>query len=213
MMLKLSQSLILLAALLTASCNHATNFSVSSSNPIDRPFVISSEVHDPVAFEPHPGYLAMNILFFPVRGLFDEVQDETDLDLITRGEAHITVLAPKEYAAVSQVLGDSGINGIAERSKIQSSKFEIVCLGRGTVKENSTFFIVVKSPDLVKIRQTVLDEYAAKGGKGQPFEANHYYPHITVGFTKTDLHEEQGVIKDQRSCIAKIVDANMTVID
>lgn len=62
----------------------------------------------------------------------------------------------------------------------------------------------VNSPDLVAIRKEIQELYVSRGGDGRLFEANHYYPHITVGFSKQDLHEADGVIKDKNSCIAPV---------
>lgn len=196
--------LFVLSFLALIACSHSSNSALSSQ----RSFKISSQVYDAVPFLPHRGYLAMNIAFEPVKDLFEDIEEQTGLSLISRGEAHITVLTPKEYSALAEVLDPAEIDGIADRSRIQSSVFEIVCVGQGSQGResgsDSTFFIVVTSPDLLDLRQTILDEYSEQGGKGFPFVATHYYPHITVGFTKTDLHEEQGVVKDQSSCIGKL---------
>lgn len=68
----------------------------------------------------------------------------------------------------------------------------------------TTFFIVVNSVDLINIRTVIQLLFIQKGGLPNQFDANNFYPHITVGFTKMDLHDSNGVIKDSRSCVQKI---------
>ncbi len=174
-------------------------------------YALDPKIHDAVPFKPTAGYLAMNVAYAPVAALFDQLEQDQGLRLITRGEAHITVLTPEEYSALAGVLGKAGINRIAQEADIQKSGFEAVCVGKGSArigsKTESTFFIVVKSPGLLSLRQDLLDAYQEAGGAGEPFAAAHFYPHITIGYTKVDLHEEQGVVKDESSCLAALSEA------
>jgi 2'-5' RNA ligase len=70
--------------------------------------------------------------------------------------------------------------------------------------EEKTFYIVVESPELVAIRQEIQNLFLLKGGNEKDFVAENFYPHITIGYTKRDLHDEDGIIKDAKSCISKI---------
>ena len=155
-------------------------------------------------------YLVMDIQFAPVKSLFNVLNRETKPNLKNRGEAHITVLTPIEYFDYLKPLGIkmSQIEKIALNSKIQSSAFDIVCLGQGRKelngKEESTYFVVVKSDDLLKIRQKIEEVYLQNGGKKDGFKASHFFPHITLGFSKRDLHESDGIYKDERTCVADI---------
>lgn len=155
-------------------------------------------------------YLSMNIPFSPVSNLFRQVETILQKKLISRGEAHITVVTPVEYWNVLRPRGITmrEINYIAETFDIQKSRFGILCLGQGTAiienKMESTFFIVVQSVDLINLRRAIQSLYIKKGGLPNQFDPNKYYPHITVGFSKIDLHESNGVIKDSRSCVRKI---------
>ena len=96
------------------------------------------------------------------------------------------------------------IDHIARRMNIQASKFKVVCLGRGTKDDMSTYYVVVKSEDLLNIRKEIETLFIKKGGEKRKFRAENFFPHITVGFTKRDLHESDGVIKDETSCIKPI---------
>jgi 2'-5' RNA ligase len=179
---------------------------------------LSSQIHKgtSVAFVPHQGngpmdsYLIMNLPFGPMEDLFKQVQDQTVEKLSNRGEAHITVVTPIEF---SQELKPYGvkieqINKLAQKMKIQNAKFDITCLGMGEAqlsgKAEQTYYVVVKSPELGKIREQV-QKLVRKSDQGKSrFKAEAFYPHITLGFTKRDLHESDGVIKDSQSCIASL---------
>ena len=58
-----------------------------------------------------------------------------------------------------------------------------------------TYFVVVQSEDLISIRKKIQDSFVGKGGDKNDFNPLNYFPHITLGFTKRDLHESDGVIK------------------
>jgi 2'-5' RNA ligase len=156
-------------------------------------------------------YLAMNLPFEPMAALFQQFQGQISHKLINRGEAHITVITPVEYSQQLKPFGITieKINEIAEAMKIQKSSFQIVCLGKGQSnidnKEEETYFIVVHSEDLLKIRRKVQSLLAnSKNGAKSDFQADKFYSHITLGFTKRDLHEADGVIKNNDSCIADL---------
>lgn len=155
-------------------------------------------------------YLAMNIPFTPVENIFYQLEARLQKPLISRGEAHITVITPVEYWNILRPRGVTirEINQIAENFGIQQSHFNIVCLGQGKAilgnKMESTFFIVVNSEDLINLREMIQILFVRKGGSSSEFNPYKYHPHITVGFTKVDLHESNGVIKDTKSCISKI---------
>jgi len=136
----------------------------------------------------------------------------TTPSLLTRKEAHITVINPQEFG---DVLGPAGvtpdeINAIAEKHHIQSSKFKVLCLGRShvTIKDgpDTVYFLVASSPDLVKIRQAIQRVYLRKGGEPSLFEAEAFWPHITVGFTIRDvfLLPDDHVFKGTNTCVRPV---------
>lgn len=155
-------------------------------------------------------YLAMNLPFEPMARLFSQLLITEHKPMTSRGEAHITVITPIEYWQILRPAGITmaAINALAERAQIQSSQFEVKCLGRGETsidgKSEQAFFVVVKSDDLLDIRRQIHALLVSKGVDAAVFEPEHFYPHITLGFTKRDLHEADGVIKDQGSCVGKI---------
>ncbi len=159
---------------------------------------------------PFDNYLAMNLPFNPVANVFQQLQSQIQRPLINRGEAHITVITPVEYWNVLRPRGISikEINQIADKFNIQRSRFNIICLGQGKAvlnnKTENTFYIVVNSEDLLNLRKSIQALFVRRGGSVDQFNPGKYFPHITVGFTKVDLHEINGVIKDVRSCVSKI---------
>ena len=150
-------------------------------------------------------YLTMEIKYGPVKELFKQVAHAELKPLRNRGEAHITVITPVEYFEVlKEKVSIKEINEIAVHNNIQKSVFEVVCLGKGSFKKDETFYLVLKSADLIKIRNEIQKLFISRGGKAEAFKASHFFPHITLGFTTRDLHEADGVIKDEKSCFANI---------
>ncbi len=179
---------------------------------------LSNEIHkgNSVEFIKHEGtgqwdnYLAMNLPFEPMEKLFVQLQSKNDTQLTNRGEAHITVITPIEYWDVlrPQGISMSEITELGTNANIQNAKFDIVCLGQGSalVKDITeyTYYVVVESDDLIQIRKKIQEIFVSKGGDVSAFNPLNFYPHITLGYTKEDLHESNGVIKDSKSCVSII---------
>lgn len=155
-------------------------------------------------------YLAMNLPFKPVEELFRQLNIRLRRPLLSRGEAHITVITPLEFWNILRPQGITmtEINQVAANFKIQNARFDILCLGQGTAKLEgkieSTFFIVVSSEDLLELRKQIQILFIRKGGSLAEFDPYNYYPHITVGYTKRDLHLHDGVAKDSKLCISQV---------
>lgn len=150
-------------------------------------------------------YLTMEVNYPPVQDVFKQLTIAKKIKLKNRGEAHITVITPVEYSEIlKSKLTMSEIDDIAKANQIQNSKFDVVCVGMGSLevenKTESAYFIVVRSPDLLKIREEIQKLFVSKGGDKEFFKPAYFYPHITLGFTLRDLHVTDGVIKDESSC-------------
>lgn len=161
------------------------------------PFVDNSKTAAP--------YLSMNIDFDSITVIRKDVERIERLVLQNRGEAHITVITPPEFEQLKSVLSMELLNEVALLNRIQETPFEIVCVGRGQLKENrkvlSTYYVVLEAPELVSLRQTIATLYRTRGGPASGFNPDDFYPHITVGFTERDLHQSDGVIKSKASCL------------
>lgn len=197
-MKKYLSGLLLFTGSLFAESNLTLSRHVLDNTQI--PFVSHS---GPGAFD---SYLTMNITFEPIKDLLDQFSATYERPLISRGEAHITVVTPPEFLILKKMgISISDIDGIARQRNIQSSRFEPICIGKGsaqikrTVEE--TFYVVVKAEDLLAIRRDIFDLFQANGGTKDQFNPDSYFPHITLGFTARDLHESDGVIKDVKSCV------------
>lgn len=151
-------------------------------------------------------YLTMEVHYPPVEKLRQQLESKVGT-LNNRGEAHITVVTPIEYFDVlkeKNVTMDE-IDAIAIKHNIQAARYRVVCLARGEAavegKKEQTYFVVVASDDLVNIRKSVQDLFVKKGGQAEKFRPEHFFPHITLGFTTRDLHESDGVLKDENLCL------------
>lgn len=121
--------------------------------------------------------------------------------LINRGEAHITVITPPEFKILNTKVSAEVIH--QEWGLWTAKNFKKVCLGEGSITEKKknlkTYYVVVDTPDILAFREHLKVKYDVP-----EFQASVFYPHITLGFTEKDLHYEQGVIKDQKSCPQKL---------
>ncbi|KAF7728381.1 hypothetical protein EC973_006189 [Apophysomyces ossiformis] len=153
--------------------------------------------------EPTP-WLGMELSYQNIKPLFDEL-NTTDQPLVSRGEAHITVISPPEYVQLATAdLTIEDIDITARKHSIQSSHFNVVCLGKVDVMRDQlqhvVYQVIVDSPDLIRLREKIFRLYYDRGGNAALFDPHNYKPHITIGFTITDLHIEQGVSKGYNVC-------------
>jgi 2'-5' RNA ligase len=130
-------------------------------------------------------------------------------NLQNRGEAHITVITPPEAQGWFNK-DKKGINFLISPielhkkyfSTIQKTKFTAKCIGKQTnEKGNIVFFIVVESKDIFNIRYEIQKEVESRAeftGKKVSFNAENYYPHITIGYVGGDVH---GVSKGLDTCV------------
>jgi len=179
----------------------------------DQSYVLHDEIWDFAPFvkndaRTHFGtYLVRNIPFAPIYRLKQLLENSFNIRLLDRGEAHITVITPPEYEKLKAVIDIQEIHQMVQHT-LQSTSFDPVCIGRGSAEidgtSESTYFVVVGSSDLLKVRRSIAERFYERGGSRLAFDPEAYYPHITIGYTKRDLHAQDGVVKDQNSCIAEV---------
>ena len=160
---------------------------------------------------PFKSYLAMNLPYSEYSNIRESLEKKNGLKLTNRGEAHITVITPPEYDKVlSKKVSIQEIHKLAEKMNIQNSSYKNVCVGKGSAKvegkDENTYFVVIHSDRLFEIRKAIKDLYISRGGKAADFNAENFYPHVTLGYTKRDLHAEDGVIKDESRCLYTLQD-------
>ena len=176
---------------------------------------LSRSVKDHVTFISHQGtasgyWLGENVNYEPVANLFSHLKQRLPSEILkNRGDAHITVLTPPEFLILKPYLTPEAIDEIAKQQNIQQQSFHVVCLGRGQAMNEygsvlNTYFLVVKSPGLARLRRAIFEQYVANGGMPSRFDPDHFTPHITVGFTERDLFEQDGVYKQNNACFIPI---------
>jgi hypothetical protein len=186
--------------------------SCATKGPVaQQEFELSNKAFKQVEFTSHTGsgsfdnYLALSLSYPPFKDLESQVEKNLGFAIKDRGEAHITVISPVEYdRALKTRLSMSEINKAAQERNLQAASWRPVCVGKGSAIVNSrreyTYFVVLEAPELAMFRKGIQKLYMAKGGKESDFNPLAFYPHITLGFSAKDLHFEDGVVKDLRSC-------------
>lgn len=153
--------------------------------------------------------LAMNVQYDPILSLRDQLREELKLveplrfftGFAKNGEAHVTVVTPVEYHdKLRAFVAPERMNEIATRFDIQASELRVLGLGKGEAvlgnKQEQTYFVIVKAPNLLRIRRAIYREYIRNGGPKDGWNPDHFFPHVTVGYTARDLHEDDGILKD-----------------
>jgi len=198
----------LLAILLLTTASHA----------LSAQFELNPQIQSAstTPFIPHKGkgefdsYLAMNLPFAPMAKLLEQFQAQEPRPLKNRGEAHITVITPVEFWNQLKPAGITiqQIDKIATDMNLQSSAFEIICLGKGQANlkgvDQQAYYVVVQSEALLNIRRKIQSLIKTKAGAKSEFQADKFYPHITMAYTDRDLHESDNVIKNNDTCIADL---------
>jgi len=168
--------------------------------PVTSIFIDSSETRG-VTFKsssesgPYGSYITRNLDYPKYEKVFEQLKKNYP-KLKNRGEAHITVLTPVEFYCYFKTAGttikqlEDMIGPFIHENGFKVD-FSIESLGSHQVDEKETFFIIVNSQDLIKLRK----KWATLPNKG--FKPEVFYPHITIGFTDQDLHSSQGVVKDE----------------
>jgi hypothetical protein len=138
-------------------------------------------------------YVSLDIPFSPVEDLFKQLKTFHPT-LKNRGEGHITVLTPVEFHCIFRPQGVT-INDLEKAipSDILTD-YKILSIGNGHKGEDETFFIIVESNDLLNLRKV----FSALLKDPSKFNHKKFYPHITLGFTTRDLHESDGVFKNEQ---------------
>jgi hypothetical protein len=170
----------------------------------------------PMIFIPHTGSpnsfsnaLALNIEYDQIKKLRKIIENEigTNLKFLTAwnidGEAHVTTISPPEYKDVLRhFISMRRINEIALEHSIQSADIRVLGIGSGKLamkkKDEETFFLIVDSNKLRNIRHKIYKEFVQNGGDPSAFDPTWFFPHITVGYTKKDIHESNGLFKNTK---------------
>lgn len=151
--------------------------------------------------------LALNVEYSQIKKIRKIIEDQIGkrLKFLTswniNGEAHVTTITPPEYKNHLRFhISMKRINQIAIEMEIQNTELEILGIGSGNKlidgKVESTYFLIVDSTKLRKIRHAIFREFVDNGGNPKAFDPTWFFPHITIGYTKSDIHENSGLIKN-----------------
>lgn len=152
-------------------------------------------------FEVRKNTLAMKIPYFEIIKARTAIEQKIGQKLSysksfkVTGEAHIQVITPLEMKMLVKYLTANQINRVARLNKIQASDIEIRGIGSAKNKNSETFFILIASKNLLKIRKDIFNLYFKKSKDPSGFDPYWYFPHITIGYTIKDLNESDGIIK------------------
>lgn len=203
--------LFLLILLISINCFAQTSFELKKT--------ILNTTH--MQFETHIGRpdsmenaLALNIEYNQIVLLRGAIEKHISkrLKFLTawdpNGEAHITTISPVEFSQVLRHhISMQRINQIAREVDIQNADLKILGLGSGIREmdgaKEETFFLIVDSFKLRKIRHKVYSEFLVNGGSAKDFDPAWFFPHITIGYTKKDIHENSGLLKNIKHTLDK----------
>lgn len=201
--------LMLCLSIAMGSCRHTgtksdTLSSIENSIRVNPEALATHKLH----WTAKSHYVEMKVPYEPIAQVKSEVETRDGVILQSRGEAHITVITPLEMTVLRARLSLEQINGTIAKLNIQSIPIQLQCLGRLQLKQGdrllATYFLLVQAPGLLQVREKLRQQFVAAGGDGQAFVVERFRPHITVGFTERDLHPEDGVFKDSRSCLYNV---------
>ncbi|OFZ18418.1 MAG: hypothetical protein A2X94_15130 [Bdellovibrionales bacterium GWB1_55_8] len=156
--------------------------------------------------------IGMNVQYAPIRNLRGALEAKLGKRLMyfrgwnPGGEAHVTVITPLEYFDILKShVSMEEIAKIARAHRIQTSDLRVqgVGSGRALINDSSeeTYFLLIESRNIRRFRKAVHTAFVAKGGNPSAWNPDHYFPHVTIGFTQRDLHESDGVLKDARNSL------------
>ena len=160
-------------------------------------------------FSTHKNALAMNIPYSEILKARSLIESSISKKLsfykgwVMTGEAHVTVITPPEFDELKKYVNMAQINQIARENYIQKSDLQVLGIGSAKKDNSETFFIIVNSENLRKIRYKIYELYKEKSLNKGGFDPYWYFPHITIGFTQKDLHESDGVIKSLKKTMDK----------
>jgi 2'-5' RNA ligase len=152
-------------------------------------------------------YLSQGFLFEPFSQIRAHVEKHEGVKLTHRGEAHMTLITPPEWKVLSALITKAEANEIAVSFGLVKAPFKVRCYGRFQKeiegKLESTYYLIVESKIALEVRHQLSKLFLSRSkvsGISSSFLPDNFFPHITLGFTKQDFHEQDGAIKSEKSC-------------
>ena len=156
-------------------------------------------------FQSHDEWVGLPLAFAPVEQVRKDLEKMIGKTLQHRGEAHVTVITPPEWRTLSQYIKMDVLDKLVVKEKMMSVKLKVKCLKKVTAtikgKTEESWFIAVDAPELKEYRNQAWRLYVGAGGLPEDFNWKRWSPHITVGYTSQDLHDEDKVSKEKADCV------------
>ena len=156
------------------------------------------------AYQSHSDWVGIPLPFAPVEELRLALEKQLGKKLQHRGEAQITVITPSEWRVISQVLKMNTLDKLVTELKASEAKIKVKCLKKVSVmlagRSEESWVVSLEAPELYELRQKIWRRFLANGGISHEFPWKRWAPHVTVGFTAQDLHDEDRVSKDRSDC-------------
>lgn len=155
-------------------------------------------------FKPRSDWVGIPMPYGPVEKLRAELEKRIGKKLQHKGEAHITVITPSEMRILSQTLKVNTVEKIVVKESAMKAKVKVLCLKKvSTVlgsKSEESWLISMESDELREFRNQVWRRFVANGGMPDDFQWKRWSPHITLGYTSAELHDEDRLSKAKTEC-------------
>jgi|GEM_PF-3971634 len=155
-------------------------------------------------FKPRPDWVGIPMPHGPIEKIREELEKRIGKKLLHQGEAHITVITPSEMRILSQTIKVNTVEKIVVKESAMKAKVKVLCLKKITAvlgsKSEESWFISMESDELREFRNQVWRRFVANGGIPDDFQWKRWSPHITLGYTSQDLHDEDRLSKEKTDC-------------
>lgn len=155
-------------------------------------------------FKSHADWVGIPMPYAPVEKIREELEKRLGKKLHHQGEAHITVITPAEMRILSQTIKLNTVEKIVVKESAMKAAIKVVCLKKVIVvlgnKTEESWYLSIDSEELREFRNQVWRRFVASGGIPGDFQWKRWSPHITVGYTSREAHDEDRISKEKAEC-------------
>jgi hypothetical protein len=159
-------------------------------------------------FKPSTDSVVVPLPLAPLRQIQSALEEKIGRKLLSHDSAFITVISRAEFRVVGLTLKMDTLDKIVAKEGSIKAPVKSLCLKKVTTslagKTEESWYIDTESEKLLELRQHIWRRFLANGGQTGEFLWKRWAPHITVGFTSADSHDEDRIIKDKSDCIYQL---------
>lgn len=159
-------------------------------------------------FKPAPDMVTIPLPVAPLQQIRGALEAKLGRKLLPKDTAFITVVSPAEFRVIGQTLKMNTLDKIVAKEGSMKAAIKALCVKKMTTslggKTEESWYVDVESPQLLELRQSIWRRFLVNGGLTGEFLWKRWSPHITVGFTSADSHDEDRVIKDKSECVYRL---------